>query len=162
VIANRPQRGSAPKEIARTEENCVRKRSSAQPGLSPHSPERAHSEPRESQREANRNQHPPSRRVSSLVFPILTRQSEAAERRHKQEHRARHFQPQNVGHLPERPRRRARPLQHRAPGAAAHGLFGKQLPRHARGCPQLPCGRNVVHGLDFNSLRRYNGATEPG
>ena len=141
---------------------CVRERSSAQPALLFHSPERAHAKPRESQREANCNQNPPSRRASCLVFLILTRQCKSAEHRHGQEHRARHFQPQHMSHLPERSCRGARSLPHRIPDAAPRGLFGKQLPGHARGCPQLPCGRNVVHGLDFNSLRRYNGATEPG
>jgi hypothetical protein len=141
---------------------CVRERSPAQPALLSHSPERAHAKPRERQREANCNQHPSGRRVSCLVFLILTRQGEAAKYRHRQEHSAGHFQPQNMGQLPKRPCGRTRPLPHRVPDAAARGLFGKQLSRHARGCPQLPCGRNVVHGLDFNSLRRYNDATEPG
>src|SRR5580700_4039173 len=118
-IPNRPPRGSAPKEIAGTQKRtCVRERSSAQPALLFHSPERAHAKPRESQREANCNQNPPSRRASCLVFLILTRHCKSAEHRHGQEHRARHFQPQHVRHVPKRPCGRARPLPHSVPDAA--------------------------------------------
>jgi len=163
LLPNRPQRGFAPKEIARAQKRtCVRQHSFAQPGLLLHPPERAHAKPRECQRKADHNQHSPGRRVSRLILRVLAHQVKSAKYRQGQKHRARHFQPQNVGHLPKRSRRGARPLQHRAPGAAARSLLREQPPRHARGCPQLPCGRNVAHGLDFNSLRRYNDATEPG
>jgi hypothetical protein len=59
-------------------------------------------------------------------------------------------------------------MQHPSEGAARgrHGAgrcphrpaaFGL-LRRHPRHHPYLLCCRNLAHGLDFNSLRRYNDA----
>jgi hypothetical protein len=60
-----------------------------------------------------------------------------------------------MGGAAERSSGGANPVHHRAKGAAASGL----LPSHPRDYSQLSYGRNLAHGLDFNSLRGYNDAT---
>ncbi len=57
-------------------------------------------------------------------------------------------------HLSEGAGRRANGAGHCPHHPAALGL----LARHARHHPQLLCRRNFAHGLDFNSLGRYNDA----
>ena len=93
--------------------------------------------------------------MSASVLHRFADRGGATENRHGQKYRAGYFQPQLVGRAPERSGCGAGPAHHRIDGAAASGL----LPGYPRDHSQLSNGRNLIHGLDFNSLRGYNDAT---
>jgi hypothetical protein len=82
------------------------------------------------------------------------RRSDAAAARHHQEYQARNLKPQLVKDATQSPRRGKDRLLRRTDDPAALSLLRGYSRHHS----QLPCGRNLVHGLDFNSLRRYNNA----
>jgi hypothetical protein len=122
--------------------------------LPPHPPERTHPKPRKRQCETNCNHHTPKARLPGLIFRIFVGQRNPAAGRYQQENKPRNLQPQLMQHPPKgasRRRNRAGGGPHRP---AAFGL----LRRHPRHHPYLLCRRNLAHGLDFNSLRRYNDA----
>jgi hypothetical protein len=125
------------------------------PTLLPHLPERTHPKPGKGHGEANCNHHAPQSSTTRLVLRILFSRSESATRRHHQKNQPRNLKPQLMQHAPERPGGRRNCLRHGPCRPAALDL----LPGHARHYPQLSCRRNLAHGLDFNSLRRYNGAS---
>jgi hypothetical protein len=82
-------------------------------------------------------------------------QSNPATPRDHQENKARNLQPQLMQHPSQGAARRGDGAGRRSHRPAALGL----LPRYPRHRPELSCRRNLAHALDFNSLRRYNGAS---
>jgi hypothetical protein len=96
----------------------------------------------------------PKSYLSSVVFCILPRQAHPATRGHQQENHPRNLQPQLMQHPSERPGHRRHGAGHGSHGPATLGL----LRRHAPDYPDLSCRGYLAHGLDFSSLRRYNGA----
>src|ERR1700733_666143 len=125
------------------------------PTLHPNSPERTHAKPRKCHGEANCSRPAPPPTPPGLIFRIFLRRGKPATRRHHQENQPRNLQPQLMQHPSKGPRRRSRSLSRGPHRPAPHNM----LPCYPRRYPDLSCRRNLAHGLDFNSLRSYNGAS---
>ncbi len=119
-----------------------------------HLPERADSKPGKRYCEANRNRYAPPPRLPAMVFPILFCRGARETQSHNQEHNPCNLQPQLVQYAAESPPGSGGGLGGRAHRPAALG----QLRCHPRRHCYLSSSRNLAHGLDFNSLQRYNGA----
>lgn len=93
--------------------------------------------------------------VSSMEFRVFAEKSECAKPRHGQKYRSHDFKPELVRDSPEGTQSCSNRPFGGADGAIPAGLLSRN-PRHH---PDLLPGGNFAHALDFNSLRRYNGAT---
>jgi hypothetical protein len=87
-----------------------------------------------------------------MIFSILLHSGAGKAERHEEEKQSHNLQPQLVSGAPERSRRGADRAHQRPERAIASGLLAGNSGRRS----QLLQGRNFIHGLDFNSLRRYN------
>ena len=123
-----------------------------------YSPKRSHSEPGKRHCETDCDHHPPRSYSSCLVFGIFVRQRDAAQASHCEENKPCYLKPKLVQDAPERPRGGAHRRSHCADCATAFGTLPRQASCDSGNYSQLSCGGNLVHGLDFNSLRGYNGA----
>ena len=123
-----------------------------------HSPKRSHPEPGKRHCETNCNHHPPRSNSSGLVFCIFVRQRDAAKASHREENKPCYLKPKLVKHAPERSRSSTRRRSNCSDCATALGMLPRQTSRHSGNDSQLSCRGNLAHGLDFNSLWRYNGA----
>jgi hypothetical protein len=135
---------------------------STRPGLvsralafSARAPERTQTEPTKRHRAGNCNRKSAGPHPSGVIFPVFLHGGAGKAECHDEENDSDHFQPQLVGCARERSHDRASTCHQRAERAAAACL----LPRNTRRRAQLLERRNFAHGLDFNSLWRYNDAT---
>jgi hypothetical protein len=83
---------------------------------------------------------------------ILFRRSKPATRGHHQKNQPGNLQPQLMQHPPKRPPHSRQGASRGPHRPAALSLLRSYPCRHS----QLSCRGNLAHGLDFNSLRRYN------
>jgi len=127
------------------------------PTLHPNPPERTHPKPRKRHCETNCNHHPAHPNPPGLVLRILFCCGKPATSRHHQENQPRNLQPQLMQHPSQGPRHRSSGLSRGPHHPAALDLLRGHAPHH----PDLSCPRNLAHGLDFNSLQRYNDASLP-
>ena len=93
--------------------------------------------------------------LSSVIFSVFLKRGAAEAEGHDQKNHSRHLQPELVGDMQEGPGRRLDGAHDGAERAVAARLLARD-PRHH---PNLSPSGNFAHGLDFNSLRRYNDAT---
>jgi hypothetical protein len=93
-----------------------------------------------------------------MKFSVLLHSGSGKAKGHDEEKESHHLQPQLVGGAPERSRGGADRAHDRAERTVAYGLLPGHLPGNSGRHPELSKSRNLVHGLDFNSLRRYNDA----
>ena len=126
--------------------------------LPPHSPERSQPEPGKGHGAANCNRQPSAAHPPGMIFPVFLDRSAAKTQGHHEEDNPRNLKPQLVQRAPERACRGTDGAHDGAERAAAARLVPCN-PRYDA-CPSP--GRNFAHGLDFNSLRRYNDATRDG
>jgi hypothetical protein len=87
-----------------------------------------------------------------VIFGIFPCCSAGAAGRHHQKNQPRHLQPQLMQDPSEGAARRSYRAACRPDNPIALGLLG----RNPGNNPEFFCWRDVTHGLDFNSLRRYN------
>ena len=123
-----------------------------------HSPKRSHSEPGKRHGETNCNHHPPRSYSSGLVFCIFMRQRDAAEASHREENKPCYLKPKLVQDAPERSRSSTHRRSNCVDCATAFGMLPRQTSCYSGNYSELSCCGNLAHGLDFNSLWRYNGA----
>jgi hypothetical protein len=90
-----------------------------------------------------------------MIFPVLLHRCAGKAERHDEEKEPHNLEPQLVGRARERPRSGADCAHQRPQRTVASGLLAGNSGRRS----ELSQGRNFIHGLDFNSLRRYNDAT---
>ncbi len=90
-----------------------------------------------------------------MVFAVLLHCGTSKGEGHEKENESNDLEPQLVSGASERAGRGADPRYDRVEGAVAPGPAPGDLSYD----PQLSEGRNFAHGLDFNSLWRYNDAT---
>jgi hypothetical protein len=119
------------------------------------SQKRTDSKPYKSQGKASRDRHTVGRGLPSAVFHVLTRQRAGAEESNEQKQRARYFEPELVRRMTKGAQGRFRAAQNGIQRAAAASLLVGDA---SNGSKFLQI-RNFRHGLDFNSLRRYNDAS---
>jgi hypothetical protein len=93
-----------------------------------------------------------------MIFPELFDAGPTEAERHYEKNKACHFKPKLMQHASKSARRTANGAHNSIKRAAAARLIACDPCRDAR---LAPC-RNFAHGLDFNSLRRYNDATSGG
>jgi SAM-dependent methyltransferase len=94
-----------------------------------------------------------------MIFPVLFHGGSGKAEGHDEEKESRNLQPQLMGRAAKRSRRGADPAHHCAERATASGLLSSIVPGNSGHHAQPSQGRNFIHGLDFNSLWRYNDAT---
>ena len=93
-----------------------------------------------------------------MIFSVFLDRSAAKTQGHHEEDNPRNLKPQLMQGVSERPCRGADGAHDGTERAAAARL----VPRNPRHNARFSPGRNFAHGLDFNSLRRYNDATYVG
>ena len=94
-----------------------------------------------------------------MIFAVFLEGGAGKAECHDEEDDSDHFQQQLVGCARERSRGRANSCHQRAERAAAADPLRGVIPGNSGRCTQLLERRNFTHGLDFNSLGRYNDAT---
>ncbi len=124
---------------------------------SPRPPEGTQSEPAKGERETNGNRQTTAASARSMIFFILFEGGTGKTEGHQEENQAHHLEPELVRRASERATGGAHTAHHRVERTASSGLLPGDPCYHA----ELSECRNLAHGLDFNSLRRYNDAT-PG
>jgi hypothetical protein len=123
--------------------------------LPPNPPKRTNPKPRKHHCEENCNRHPTEPGMPSLIFPILPDRGAPKTQGHHQENKPRNLQPQLMQHPSAGTRRR----RHGTAGCPYHPAALDLLRCDPRHHPDLLCCGNLIHGLDFNSLWRYNVAS---
>jgi hypothetical protein len=123
--------------------------------FSPRSPKRSQPKPGKCYGEANCSRQAAAAPATGMILFVLLHSGGRKTDGQEKENNPGHLQPQLVCGASERSTRGADAAHDRGECTAPSGL----LPGHPRYHPQLPQSRNLVHGLDFNSLRGYNGAT---
>ncbi len=94
-----------------------------------------------------------------MIFPVLLQCAARETECHEEKNNSSYFQPELVAARDEGPQGGANRAFCRTERAAAAGLLADIVPGYTRRCAQLLERRNFGHGLDFNSLGRYNDAT---
>jgi hypothetical protein len=94
-----------------------------------------------------------------VIFPVFPERARHETEGHHQENNSSYFEPKLVGGARESSQSCANRALYRAERAAAAGSLAGIVPGNTRRYAQLLERRNFAHGLDFNSLGRYNDAT---